>query len=96
MYTPKTPEGSPEEIQKRKTGETASETSRLPQEDEASRSITPVDPDRMPQDTVRDAKERWETESPAIKGQPQQHADAKEYEHPDEDLLKKRDETGVS
>lgn len=40
------------------------------QHNEASKSVTPTHPDVKPHDTTRDAKDRWDTESPAVKGQP--------------------------
>jgi len=41
-----------------------------PQEDEQSRRVVPPDPDIHPEDTLKDAEERWDTESPATPGQP--------------------------
>lgn len=76
-----------------------------PGSDEPSHRITPVDPELPAQDTVRDAKDRWDTESPAVKGHPQRSvpepdSNPEDTENPDEgeddDLLKKRDETGVA
>ena len=93
------------ETQPENTGENTSgtKTRATPQVDETSRSITPPEPDITPKDTTRDAGERWETESPAVKGHPQQNipedVNAEETENPDgddEDLLKKRDETGIA
>lgn len=73
------------------------------QADEISHRITPADPDITPKDTTRDGKDRWESESPAVKGHPQQNipedVNAEKTENPDgddEDLLKKRDETGIA
>lgn len=91
------------------------------QDTEESHRVTPTDPDIVPKDTTRDAKDRWESESPAVKGHPQQNIpdpdpdgdNKKKHEQPDkgeprekkvinpeelddDDLLKKRDETGIA
>lgn len=115
MNTPNTSGKKPEET-KNKPEETSPKTQPEPSDksagtpppdevlvDETSHRVTPTDPDTVPKDTIRDAKERWETESPAVKGHPQQNipedVNAKETENPDgddEDLLKKRDESGIA
>lgn len=40
------------------------------QQNEESKEVTPTHPDATPHDTLEDAKVRWDTESPAMKGQP--------------------------
>ncbi|MBL0913349.1 MAG: hypothetical protein IBJ09_13350 [Bacteroidia bacterium] len=41
-----------------------------PQQNERSRRIVPPDPNIHPEDTLKDAEQRWDTESPATPGQP--------------------------
>ena len=118
MYTQETPDNEREE-NKKETGETSpkapqpenSEAKKnepphpdeKKQADETSHRITPASPDITPKDTTRDGKDRWESESPAVKGHPQQNipedVNAEKTENPDgddEDLLKKRDESGIA
>ena len=75
------------------------------QHDETSHRATPVNPEAVPKDSVSDAKDRWDTESPAVKGHPQTavpHENDEEAENSDKDdedddeLLKKRDESGIA
>lgn len=40
------------------------------QQHERSRRIVPSDPEIHPEDTLKDAEERWDTESPAIPPKP--------------------------
>ncbi len=41
-----------------------------PQQNERSRRIVPPDPHIHPEDTLKDAEQRWDTESPATPGHP--------------------------
>lgn len=105
MNTPNIPGKTPEEHKKQNGTPVPDLASQHPgTENEKSHRVTPANPEATPKDTVRDAKDRWDTESPAVKGHPQRSVPEedlgkKDTENPneeEEELLKKRDETGIA
>lgn len=99
MYTPEQ-KGDNRPEDKKPHGEKQPQKEENTQHREESARITPHDPESAPKDTVRDAKDRWDSESPAVKGQPNRTIPEGEGhtspEEDEDDLLKKRDESGVA